>query len=241
MIYQSIISLSGKKKILALLVDPDETAVDNLRVLMQVASVSGVSLILVGGSLVSNPVDPVVEAIRKMSSIPVLLFPGNPGQLSSKADGLLLLSLISGRNPEFLIGHHVSSSRFIRDSKLEVIPTGYMLIENGSSSSAGYMSNTTPIPRNKPDIAVSTAIAGELLGLKLIYIEGGSGAAGIVPPATIQAVKNNIGVPLVVGGGIRNADDLRQVYDAGADIAVVGNSVEKDFSKLEEFAAVLGS
>ncbi len=239
MIYQSIVSLSGKRKILALLVDPDETGVDSLPGLMKIAAVSGVSMVLVGGSLVSNPVDPVVEAIRKMSSLPVLLFPGNPAQLSSKADGILLLSLISGRNPEFLIGHHVAAAQFIRGSGLEVIPTGYMLIENGCASSAGYMSNTSPIPREKSDIAVSTAVAGELLGLKVIYMEGGSGAGGIIPPATIEAVKKNINIPLIVGGGIRDASDLRQVFEAGADIAVVGNSVEKDFSKLEEFAKVL--
>ncbi len=241
MIYQSILTLSGKKKILALLVDPDETGVDRLTGLMEMAASSGVSLVLVGGSLVSNPVDAVVEAIKSISTIPVLLFPGNPGQLSSKADGILLLSLISGRNPEFLIGNHVVAARFIRNSRLEVIPTGYMLIENGALSSVGYMSNTTPIPRNKPDIAVSTAIAGELLGLKLIYMEGGSGANGIIPPAMIEAVRKNISLPLVVGGGIRDADDLRKVYDAGADIAVVGNSVERDPSKLKEFAALLRS
>lgn len=239
MIYQSILDLSGKKKILAILIDPDETDPQKLPLMLGSAAGAGVSLVLVGGSLVNRPVDPLVAEIRKITSLPVLLFPGNPVQLSDKADGLLLLSLISGRNPEFLIGNHVIAARFLKESGLEVIPTGYMLIENGGASSVEYMSNTRPLPRNKPDLAISTAIAGEMLGLKLIYMEGGSGAPGIIPPEIISAVRQNIGIPLIVGGGIRTAGDLKRVYDAGADIAVVGNSVEQDETILGEFAGLL--
>ena len=239
MIYKSLLSLSGNKKTLSLLIDPEETSVEKLPELIEAASLAGVSIIMVGGSLVSHSAEPLLKAIRSICSIPVLLFPGNPSQLSTNADGLLLLSLISGRNPEFLIGNHVVAAKFLKSSSLEIIPTGYLLIENGGTSSAEYMSNTKPIPVNKPDLVVSTAIAGEMLGLKLMYLEGGSGAAGIIPPRIITAVKQNINVPLFVGGGINSATDLKRVFDAGADVAVVGNAVERDPKKLMEFAGVL--
>jgi phosphoglycerol geranylgeranyltransferase len=236
MIYKSILDCCGRKKMLALLIDPDETGPDRVPELIGQANDSGVSLVLVGGSLVNKPVDSLVAAIKDHSFAPVLLFPGNPGQLSNKADGLLLLSLISGRNPEFLIGNHVIAAQFIKNSSLEVIPVGYMLIENGSISSVEYMSNTKPLPRDKPGIAVSTALAGEMLGLKLIYMEGGSGARDIIPPGIISEVKKNIGIPLIVGGGIKSAEDLRKVFNAGADIAVVGNAAERDAGILKEFS-----
>ncbi len=239
MIYNSILDLSGRQKMLALLIDPDETASDKLPLLLKYADNVGISIILVGGSLVNQPVGSFISAIREFSSLPVVIFPGNPSQLSDKADGLLFLSLISGRNPDFLIGNHVIAAQFLKNSSLEVIPTGYMLIENGSTSSVEYMSNTRPLPRNKPDLAVSTAIAGELLGLKLIYMEGGSGAAGIISPDLIGAVKKSISIPLIVGGGIQNAGDLKRVFDAGADMAVIGNAVQHNPGKLKEFAALL--
>jgi phosphoglycerol geranylgeranyltransferase len=240
MIYTTLTGLLGKKKILALLIDPDETEAHRTVVLMKQASDSGVSLILVGGSLVNEPIDLLIATIKDQISAPVVLFPGNPSQLSNKADGLLLLSLISGRNPEFLIGNHVIAAQFLKNSSLEIIPAGYMLVENGSISSVEYMSNTKPLPRNKPEIAVSTAIAGEMLGLKLIYLEGGSGAKKIIPPRLIYAVKKNIKVPLIVGGGIRHPDDLSRVFDAGADIAVVGNAAERDPRILKKFSALSG-
>ncbi len=211
---------------LALLIDPEETGCEDIPVLLDFANEAGVSFVLVGGSLVNRPVDRHIEAIRNCTAARVLLFPGSPGQLSNKADGLLLLSLISGRNPEFLIGNHVIAAQFLKNSSLEIIPAGYMLIENGAISSAEYISNTKPLPRDKPAIAVSTAIAGEMLGLKLIYLEGGSGAGTIIPPGLISAVRESISIPLVVGGGIKNAADLRTVFDAGADIAVIGNAAE---------------
>jgi phosphoglycerol geranylgeranyltransferase len=239
MIYKSIVGASGKIKKLALLIDPDVTGPEMLGVLLKNAEKAGVSMILVGGSLVSRPIDPLIRKIKEISSIPVLLFPGNPSQLSNSADGLLLLSLISGRNPEFLIGNHVVAAHFLKNSSLEIIPTGYMLIENGSTSSAEYISNTRPLPRNKPDLAVCTAIAGEMLGLKLIYMEGGSGAKCLIPTDIISAVKKNTGIPLLVGGGIQSADDLKMVFDSGADIAVVGTAVEQNPEILSEFASML--
>jgi phosphoglycerol geranylgeranyltransferase len=239
MIYESIVGASGRIKKLALLIDPDETGPDNLELVLKNAQKAGVSLILAGGSLVNRPVDPLIREIKKLTSIPVLLFPGNPSQLSNSADGILLLSLISGRNPEFLIGNHVLAAHFLKNSSLEIIPTGYMLVENGSTSSAEYISNTRPLPRNKPDLAVCTAMAGEMLGLKLIYMEGGSGAKSLIPPEIINAVKKNIGIPLLVGGGIQSADDLKEVFDSGADIAVVGTAVEQNPGILDEFAKLL--
>lgn len=238
-IYQSIMEISGKRKMLAILIDPDETGSSELPVLMRNVNDAGISMILVGGSLVNKPVGSLIDQIHALSDLPVIIFPGNPVQLSDKADGLLLLSLISGRNPDFLIGNHVIAAQFLKKSSLEVIPTGYMLIENGGTSSVEYISNTKPLPRNKPELAVSTAIAGEFLGLKLIYMEGGSGASGIIPPEMITAVKKNISIPLVVGGGIKNAHDLKQIFDSGADMAVVGNSVQYDAGKLKEFATLL--
>jgi phosphoglycerol geranylgeranyltransferase len=239
MIYESILAACGKIKKLALLIDPDETDQEKLPLLLRNAEKAGVSLILAGGSLVQRPVDPLIRKIKELTSIPVLLFPGNPNQLSNQADGLLLLSLISGRNPEFLIGNHVVAAHFLKNSSLEIIPTGYMLVENGSTSSAEYISNTRPLPRNKPDLAVSTAMAGEMLGLKLIYMEGGSGAKCLIPPAIIAAVKKNTGIPLLVGGGIQSASDLKMVFDSGADIAVVGTAAEENPEILNEFAALL--
>jgi phosphoglycerol geranylgeranyltransferase len=239
MIYESIVSGTGKVKKLALLIDPDVTGPENLGLLLHNAERAGVSLILAGGSLVTRPVDPLLRKIKELSSIPVLLFPGNPNQLSNLADGLLLLSLISGRNPEFLIGNHVVAAHFLKNSSLEIIPTGYMLVENGRTSSAEYISNTRPIPRDKPDLAVCTAMAGEMLGLKLIYMEGGSGAKCLIPPEIISAVKKNIGIPLLVGGGIQSAADLKKIFDSGADIAVVGTAVEQNPAILSEFAEML--
>jgi phosphoglycerol geranylgeranyltransferase len=235
-IYESILRLSGKRKMLALLIDPDETGPEDAARLMEQAREAGVSMVFVGGSLVTRPVERLIAAVKEHAPVPVLLFPGSPGQLCDNADGLLLLSLISGRNPEFLIGNHVLAARFLKSSSLEIIPCGYMLIENGATSSAEYMSNTRPLPADKPELAVSTAIAGEMLGLKLIYLEGGSGAPRIIPPELISAVKSNISVPLIVGGGIKSATDLRQVFDAGADIAVVGNAAERDPEILRQFS-----
>jgi phosphoglycerol geranylgeranyltransferase len=240
MIYQTILNCSGKKKkILVLLIDPDETGIDRLPALIGNLAETGVSFILVGGTLVNQPVDRLIAAIRQITPVPVILFPGNPNQLSDKADGVLLLSLISGRNPEFLIGNHVVAAHFLKRSSLEIIPTGYMLIENGSTSSVEYLSNTRPLPGNKADLAVSTAIAGEMLGLKMIYMEGGSGAGRIIPPELISAVKENINIPLCVGGGIKTAEDLKKVFDSGADIAVVGNAAEQNPGILLEFSSLL--
>lgn len=235
MIYDSFLQT---RKQLALLIDPDKHTDESLRSISQSAENEKVDYIFVGGSLVSTSTEHSVSIIKEIYSGPVILFPGNACQVAPNADAILFLSLISGRNAEFLIGNHVVSAPIIKQSKLEAIPTGYMLIDCGGATSVEYMSNTRPIPYNKPDIAVATALAGELLGLKALYLEGGSGANTIVNPITIAQIKKHCSIPLIVGGGIRTIDTLKQVYDAGADIAVIGTIIEKDPTLLAAMKAV---
>lgn len=223
-IYQSI--LASKKRAVALLLDPDRGTPEGVRRTLERANRSNVSLVLVGGSLVNSDIDEFVKQVKRNTALPVVLFPGSALQFTSGADGILLLSLISGRNPEFLIGHHVQVSHRLKRSGIEVISTGYILVESGGSTSVQYMSNTQPIPSTKPDIAVATALAGEQLGLKLIYLEAGSGACTPVPAELIGMVKSHISIPLVVGGGLRSPEQVEAAFDAGADMVVVGNGVE---------------
>jgi putative glycerol-1-phosphate prenyltransferase len=239
MIYDWIVKqvLNGGK-LFALLLDPDEYNDQSLRHTLIEAGKSETDLILVGGSLVTNPIAPFIQKIKDNSEIPVLLFPGNLLQISNNADGILFLSLISGRNPDLLIGNHVASAPMIKSTGMEVISTGYILVENGKSTSVEYISNTSPVPANKPDIASATAIAGEMLGLKLIYLEAGSGAQHPVKTEMITRVKKNIKVPLVVGGGIRNPEDAKNILNAGADIIVIGNAIEKDTSFLKKISYI---
>jgi phosphoglycerol geranylgeranyltransferase len=221
------------RKLFALLVDPDKYS----EKMAAAAEKAKADLLLVGGSLITNGnFEACITELKKKTGIPVLIFPGNSMQVSKKADGILFLSLISGRNPEMLIGNHVLAAPRLLHSKLEVIPTGYVLIDGGSASSAAYMSHTLPIPADKTDIAVSTAVAGELLGLRLIYLEAGSGAKSPVRGETISAVKKNTRVPLFVGGGIRSAQDARKACAAGADVIVVGNAAEKNAGVIASIA-----
>ena len=188
-----------------------------------------VDFFFVGGSLVvTDTLDSMVATIKKHCSIPVVLFPGSPDQITPKADALLYLSLISGRNSELLIGQHVISAPFVKQSGLEIIPVGYMLIDGGSPTTVSYISNTNPIPANKNDIAICTAMAGEMLGLKLIYMDAGSGASKAISTTMIKEVAKHIQIPLVVGGGITTPEKAMENCQAGADIIVVGNAAEKD-------------
>lgn len=221
-------SISNNNKLFALLIDPDQHTSESLINLSKSAEKSKVDLILVGGSLLHNDINNTFELIKKNSSIPTLLFPGNLLQITNKADGILLLSLISGRNPDLLIGNHVIASAQIKRSKLEVLPTGYILIEGGKSTSVEYMSNTKPIPAEKIDIAIATAMAGEMLGLKYIYLEAGSGAKISVNTKMIKGVKENTNIPLIVGGGIKTPEDVKNTLISGADIIVVGNAIENN-------------
>ncbi len=219
-------SKAGKKQ-LALLIDPDKSNADGLKKTGEIADATGVDYLFVGGSLLTRDnMGLCVEQLKKSCEVPVVIFPGSILQISDKADALLFLSLISGRNPEMLIGNHVVAAPLVRNSGLEVIPTGYMLIESGKITSVLYMSNTLPIPFDKTDIAVCTAMAGEMLGLKLIYMDAGSGAIHAVPMEMVRAVRLNTHAPLVVGGGIRTPEDALETWDSGADIVVIGNAAE---------------
>lgn len=232
-------SLSKPGKKFALLIDPDSYTVHALIATIYAAEESGINIILVGGSMVSEGVDATIEIIRKHTSIPIVLFPGSLLQLSNKADGVLLLSLISGRNPEFLIGNHVLAATYLKNSGMELLPTGYILVGTGRASSVEYISNTRPIPSDKPDLVVATAIAGEQIGNKLIYLEAGSGSGEPVSADIIREVKRNISVPLIVGGGLCKPGQIRQVCDAGADMVVVGNAVERNAEKLGSLVRAL--
>lgn len=230
---------TNKNKKLALLIDPDKTTIIKAKQIVKEAANCGYSFIFVGGSLVSVPMDDYIIELRPVSKIPLILFPGSPFQLSKHADGLLLLSLISGRNPEYLIGNHVISAPIIKKYNFEVIPTGYILVNSGIISSTEYISNTTSIPSDKTDLIVATAIAGEMLGLKLIYLESGSGATNPINVDLIREIKKNTSVPLIVGGGIITQKQLSDMFIAGADIAVVGTAIEKNFKMIKTFSKSL--
>jgi putative glycerol-1-phosphate prenyltransferase len=242
-IYSTILEqVAVSRKQLAVLVDPDKLLDKEIKDLARISAESGVDYFLVGGSLlINNQLDHCVKSLKENSQIPVILFPGNTMQISWKADGILFLSLISGRNSEMLIGRHVISAPYIKMSPLEVISCGYMLIESGKQTAVQYMSNTSPIPSDKNDIAICTAMAGEMLGLKLIYLEAGSGAKEHVPLSMIENVKGSLSIPLIVGGGIRSASQALQVCKAGADILVIGTAFEKDPGLIREIAETVHS
>lgn len=220
----------SQRKLLAVLIDPDfgqDEAV--LERTVQNACMAKADLLFVGGSLLTTAsFDRCVERVKSLSDRPVVLFPGSPAQLSRHADAVLFLSLISGRNPELLIGHHVTAAPSIKALGLEAIPTGYMLVDGGRPTTVSYVSQTLPIPHDKPGIAAATALAGELLGLRAIYMDTGSGAQRTVSPAMIAAVRKAVNVPLIVGGGIRDAATARALCEAGADVLVVGTAFEQD-------------
>jgi len=228
------------KKSFSVLIDPDKVDIAGIDQLVQIATNSKVDYFFVGGSLViSNHLDECIRQIKSNCDIPVILFPGSPSQVSRYADALLYLSLISGRNPELLIGQHVISAPFVKKSGLEIIPTGYMVIDGGAPTTVSYISNASPIPSDKNEIAMCTAMAGEMLGMKLIYMDAGSGAKKPIEEAMIAKVASHIEVPLIVGGGITNAEKAYINCKAGADIIVVGNAIEKDLSLIKDISAAV--
>lgn len=186
----------------------------------------------------NDRIDSVIELIKKNTGIPVVLFPGSLMQLSDKADALLLLSLISGRNPDYLIGNHVLAAPYLKKSGMEIIPTAYILVGEGNSS-VEYISNTKPIPENKTDIIVATAVAGELMGNKIIYLESGSGADMPLNATVIKEVRRSISVPLIVGGGIQTPFQINEIVQAGADMVVVGNALENNISILDSLVKAI--
>jgi putative glycerol-1-phosphate prenyltransferase len=217
-----------KRKLGAQLIDPDRAGEEVLVNAARYASDAGVDMFLAGGSLTGVPVADVIRRLKQLSPIPVVLFPGNLTQLTAEADAIFLLSLISGRNPELLIGNHVIAAPILKDIRDRVIPVGYMLIACGGGTSVEYMSQTSPIPSGKNDIAVATAVAGEMLGMKAIYLEGGSGAARPVDPSMISAVREELTIPLIVGGGLDTPEKVEEAFTAGADMVVTGNGCEQN-------------
>lgn len=238
MFYDSIIKKIRQNKLFALLIDPEKYTEESLVRTVKTAEIAEIDFYLIGGSIISDKIDGSIELIKKYTQKPVIIFPGSLLQISPLADGMLLLSLISGRNPEFLIGNQVIAAPYLKRSGIEIISTGYILIESGVTTSVEYMSNTKPIPASKTDLVVATAVAGEMLGHKLIYLEAGSGADNPLRPALISEVKKNINIPLIVGGGIRKKEDVVNMYKAGADIVVVGNAVEENYALTLDLAGV---
>lgn len=230
------------QKSFAVLIDPDKVNAPVIDELLERSLSAKVDYFLVGGSLViSDNLDACIKQIKSACDIPVMLFPGSPSQVSKYADALLYLSLISGRNPELLIGQHVISAPFVKQSGLEIIPTGYMVIDGGEPTTVSYISNASPIPSDKDDIAMCTAMAGEMLGKKLTYMDAGSGAKRPITESMIERVAAHIEVPLIIGGGIVTAEKAYRNCKVGADIIVVGNAIEKDPSLITEMAAAVHS
>ena len=228
------------RKKLAVLVDPDKPTDAQIISIVEKAKAADVDFFFVGGSLlVTDSLDHCIKLIKEHCDIPVLIFPGNSLQISKYCDGFLLLSLISGRNPEMLIGRHVIAAPYLKLYGNEIIPTGYMLIDSGKATSVTYMSDTTPIPHDKDDLAMCTAIAGEMLGLKLIYLEAGSGALMPVSTSMISKVSQMINIPLIVGGGIKTPEMAAEAVKAGADVIVIGTAFEKEPELLQQFAKAI--
>jgi putative glycerol-1-phosphate prenyltransferase len=240
-VYTSLLEKkTAGKKSFAVLIDPDKVAVASVGKLIDMSVQAGVDYFFVGGSLVTTShLDEVIDAIKSTCNIPVTLFPGSPSQLSKKADALLYLSLISGRNPELLIGQHVISASSVKNSGLEIISTGYIVVDGGAPTTVSYISNTAPIPADKNDVALCTAMAGEMLGLKLIYMDAGSGAREPISTSMIETVAAHIECPLIVGGGIRTAEKAAENCRAGADVIVIGNAIEKDPGLINEMSAAI--
>ncbi len=230
-------SRKGKKSI-AVLIDPDKMEdTHRLSTLIHLATENCVDYFFVGGSLVTTTnLSEVINQIKENISIPVILFPGSSLQVDPSADAILFLSLISGRNPDLLIGQHVVAAPILKNNRLEIMPTGYMLINSGRTTSVAYISNTTPIPEDKYSLAACTAMAGEMLGLKLIYLDAGSGAEREINAKMISAVRKSVGVPLIVGGGINTSQKAFNALEAGADLIVIGNALEKDPNLLTEIS-----
>lgn len=220
---------------IALLIDPDKCTETSFSKLAQNPAFQAVDFLFVGGSLItSGSMTECLRTIKKYSDKDCVIFPGSPEQIDEQADAILLLSLISGRNPDLLIGKHVESAFRLKQSGLEVISTGYILLDGGRTTTVSYISNTTPIPQDKAGIATSTAVAGEFLGNKLIYLDCGSGARFHANPDLVNKVKENINIPLVIGGGIRSKEEAETLFQSGADVIVVGNKLEEDPSFLDD-------
>jgi len=242
-LYKNILQKKAQgRKLFAILIDPDKQKNSELLLIIKNANENNVDYFFVGGSLLTNDnLNDCIKTIKDNSKIPVILFPGNTMQINQNADGILFLSLISGRNAELLIGKQVITAPILKQTDLEVISTGYMLVDSEKPTTASYMSNTIPIPRDKIGIATSTAIAGEYLGLKLIYMDGGSGAEQPIKTDMIKKVSSSIKIPLIIGGGICSSKKAIENCKAGADLIVVGNAIEKDHSLISDISKAIHS
>lgn len=229
-IYQEIIkSKSENKKLLAILIDPDKVEMSSFSNLIQKINQSPATHIFVGGSSFDGVyLEDLIIELKSKTSLPILLFPGNSSQISDKADGILFLTLLSGRNPDYLIEHQVNAVPILNKTNLEVISTGYILIESGNETAVERVSQTKPLDRNNSEYVLQTAQAGSFIGNKLIYLEAGSGAQLSVPTEMISLVSNNIKIPLIVGGGIRSHQEIENAYNSGADLVVIGTAFEND-------------
>ncbi|MBC7847890.1 MAG: geranylgeranylglyceryl/heptaprenylglyceryl phosphate synthase [Flavobacterium sp.] len=231
-IYNHILkSKIESKKLLAILLDPDKIDLSKAAILIEKINQSPATHIFIGGSLVENNIlDELIIKIKQNCDLPIVLFPGNPSQISDQADAILFLTLISGRNPDFLIEHQVKAVPILKQTDLEIISTGYILVESGTETAVERVSKTKPLDRNNIEFVVHTAQAGEMLGLKIIYLEAGSGAKQAVPIEMIQLVSQNIEIPLIVGGGIIDLQGIQKAYDSGADLVVIGTAFENDIN-----------
>lgn len=224
-----LLAKANGTKLLAILLDPDKIDWENLDVLISKICNSPATHVFVGGSHVfTDRIDELIVEVKDKCHLPVILFPGNPSQISTQADGILFLSLLSGRNSDFLIGHHVKAAPVLKDSGLEIIPTAYLLIESGGETAVAKVSGTKPLPTDHIDAIVATALAGQMQGKKLVYLEAGSGAKLQVPPNIISGVAAALEIPLIVGGGIRSIPGIQQAYRAGADLVVIGTAFENN-------------
>ncbi len=240
-VYEQLVQRRSQgRKSLAVLVDPDKTA--KLPRLLELAKISPPDFFFIGGSLLNGgSLESCIAMVRAASDVPVVLFPGSVMQVAPAADAILLLSVLSGRNAELLIGRHVVAAPMLKKSGLEIISTGYLLVDSGASTTVSYITNTFPIPRDKNAIAVCTALAGEQLGMKLIYLEAGSGAKLPVPPEMVAAVREAISVPLITGGGLRTPEEMAGRCRAGADVIVAGNVLEENPELLPSFCETVHS
>jgi putative glycerol-1-phosphate prenyltransferase len=229
-IFQEIVkSKAEDKKLLAILIDPEKVEMCFVSILIKKINQSPATHLFVGGSSFDGiHLDDLIIELKSKTNLPILLFPGNPSQISNKADGILFLTLLSGRNPDYLIEHQVNAVPILNKTNLEVISTGYILIESGTETAVERVSQTKPLDRSNPDYALQTAQAGAYIGNKLIYLEAGSGALLTVPTEMIHLVSKNIGIPLIVGGGIRSKQEIDNAYNSGADMVVIGTAFEND-------------
>ena len=231
-IYKDILKAKSENtKLLAILLDPDKVDLNTVEILIEKINQSPATHIFVGGSIVENNIlSELIQKIKQDCQLPVVLFPGNPSQISDQADAILFLSLISGRNPDYLIEHQVKAAPILKQTQLEIISTGYILIESGTETAVERVSKTRPLDRNNPELALATAQAGEMLGNKLVYLEAGSGAKQAVPLKMIKMVSQNIEIPLLVGGGIVDLQGIQNAYDSGADLVIIGTAFENDMN-----------